>query len=47
MNFVTGLLIYTNWKGKTYNLILVIINWFKKNDILQASQGDYPCLGLS
>lgn len=26
MNFVTGLLVLTNWKSKTYNSILVIVN---------------------
>ena len=27
MDFVTGLPVSTDWKGKTYDLILVIINW--------------------
>lgn len=30
MDFVTGLPISTNWKGKSYNFILVIVNWLTK-----------------
>ncbi len=30
MDFVTGLLISTNWKGDTYDSILVIIDWLPK-----------------
>ncbi len=30
MDFVTGLLISTNWKGETYDLILVIIDRLTK-----------------
>ena len=30
MDFVTRLPISTNWKGDTYNSILVIINWLTK-----------------
>ncbi len=30
INFVTSLLILTNWKGDSYNLILVIIDWLMK-----------------
>ena len=27
MNFITGLPISTNWKGDSYNSILVIVDW--------------------
>ncbi len=30
MNFITGLPVSTNWKGETYNSILVIINRLTK-----------------
>ncbi len=30
MDFVTRLLVSTNWKGQTYNLILVIVNRLTK-----------------
>ncbi len=30
MDFVTGLLVFTNWKDDTYNSILVIIDWLMK-----------------
>ncbi len=30
MDFVTGLPVLINWKGDTYNLILVIVNWLTK-----------------
>lgn len=30
MNFITGLLILTNWKKESYNFIFVIINQFTK-----------------
>ena len=30
MDFVTGLLISTNWKKNSYNSILVIIDWLTK-----------------
>ncbi len=30
MDFVTGLSIFTNWKGDTYNLILVIVDRLTK-----------------
>ena len=30
MDFVTGLLVLTNWKNKSYNSILVIVNMFTK-----------------
>ena len=30
MYFVTGLLILTDWKGDSYNLILVIVDWLTK-----------------
>lgn len=30
MDFVTGLRVSTNWKGKSYDLILVIVNWLTK-----------------
>ena len=30
MDFVTGLLVSTNWKSKSYNSILVIVNQFTK-----------------
>lgn len=30
MNFVIGLLIYSDWKGENYDLIIVIIDWLTK-----------------
>ncbi len=30
MDFVTGLLVSTNWKDETYNSILVIVDWLMK-----------------
>ncbi len=30
MDFVTGLLIFTNWKGETYDSILVIVDQLTK-----------------
>ena len=30
MDFVMGLFISTNWKGETYNSILVIVDWLTK-----------------
>ena len=30
MDFVTGLPISTNWKGDSYDSILVIVDWFTK-----------------
>ena len=30
MDFIIGLSVLSNRKGKNYNFILVIINWFKK-----------------
>ena len=30
MDFVIGLLVFINWKSKTYNLILVIVNQLTK-----------------
>ncbi len=30
MNFITDLLILANWKGNSYNLILVIVDWLMK-----------------
>ena len=30
MDFVTGLPISTDWKGDSYNSILVIVNWLTK-----------------
>ena len=30
MDLITGLPIFTNWKGKTYNSILVIVNQITK-----------------
>lgn len=30
MDFVTGLRVSTNWKGKSYDSILVIVNRFTK-----------------
>ena len=30
MDFVTGLLISTDWKGDSYNSILVIVDWLTK-----------------
>ena len=30
MDFGTGLPVSTNWKGETYDLILVIVNWLMK-----------------
>ncbi len=30
IDFVNGLLVPTNWKGETYDLILVIVNWLIK-----------------
>ena len=30
MDFVTGLPVSTNWKGDTYNSILVIVDWLTK-----------------
>ena len=30
MDFVTGLLISTNWKGNSYDSILVIVDWLIK-----------------
>lgn len=30
MDFIIGLPVFTNWKGKTYDLILVIVNRFTK-----------------
>ena len=30
IDFVTRLLVSTKWKGKTYNSLLVIVNWLTK-----------------
>ena len=30
MDFVTGLLVSINWKGYSYNFILVIVDWLTK-----------------
>ncbi len=30
MDFITGFPVSTNWKGKTYDSILVIDNWLTK-----------------
>ncbi len=30
MDFVTGLPVSTNWKGETYDSILVIVDWLTK-----------------
>lgn len=30
MNFITRLPISTNWKGNSYNSILVLVDWFTK-----------------
>ena len=30
MDFITGLLILTNWKREGYNFILVIVDWLTK-----------------
>ncbi len=30
MDFVTGLPVSTNWKGDTYDSILVIVDWLMK-----------------
>ena len=30
MDFVTGLLVSINWKGDSYNSILVIVDWHTK-----------------
>ncbi len=30
MDFVIGLLVFTNWKSDIYNSILVIIDWLTK-----------------
>ncbi len=30
MDFVTGLPVFTNWKGETYDSILVIVDWLTK-----------------
>ncbi len=30
MDYVTGLPISTDWKGDSYNLILVIVDWLTK-----------------
>lgn len=47
MDFVTGLLMSTNWIGKTYNSILVIANWLTKMVYYKLVKVTIDALGLT
>lgn len=47
MNFVTGLLILTNWKRESYNSILVTINWLTKMVYYQLVKAFIDALRLA
>ena len=47
MDFVTGLPISTNWKGDSYDSILVIINWLTKMVYYEPIKVIIDTLGLA
>ena len=47
MNFVTGLLISTNWKGDSYNSILVILDYFMQMVYYKLVKITLDVLGLA
>ena len=47
MDFVTGLSVLTNWKGKNYNFILVIINRLIKMVYYKPKKVTIDALGLA
>lgn len=47
MDFMTGLLVSTNWKGQTYNLILVIVDWLTKMVYYKLLKVIINALGLA
>ncbi len=47
MDFFTGLPISTNWKGDTYDSILVIVNWLKKMVNYEQVKVTIDALGLA
>ena len=47
MDFVTGLPISTDWKGKSYNSMLVIVNWLTKMVYYKPVNVTIDALGLA
>ena len=47
MNFVKGLPVSTDWKGKTINSILVIIDWLTKMVHYEPMKITINALGLA
>ena len=47
MDFVTGLPVSTNWKGETYDFILVIVDWLTKMMHYKPVKVTIDALGLA
>ena len=47
MDFVIGLLISANWKGDSYNSILVIVDWLRKRVHYEPVKVTIDALGLA
>ena len=47
MDFVTGLPILTDWKGDSYDSILVIVNWLTKTVYYKPVKVTIDALGLA